>query len=45
MDPYVKFSYDGITYKSKTDKGGGKTPIWNETFIVHIRKMEEAVKF
>lgn len=30
LDPYVKFEWDGISYKTETKNNGGKTPYWNE---------------
>ena len=51
MDPYVKFSQkqiDGIKsfeYKTKVIQGGGKTPVWNETFDIPVTNCHLAIKF
>lgn len=36
MDPFVTIEYGGLTYSTRHQKGGGKNPIWNETFEIPI---------
>ena len=45
MDPFVKITYNGSTYSTKVDNGGGKHPVWNETFIIQVAASDDQVKF
>lgn len=44
MDPFVKLEYRGKTYKTKADKNGGQTPVWNQTFEISIESTQESIK-
>ncbi len=35
-DPYAVLKCGALHYRTKTVKGGGKSPVWNETFTFHI---------
>jgi len=45
MDPFVRIVYNGTTFKTKTDSGSGKHPIWNETFIIKVDSMDDNILF
>lgn len=34
MDPFVILNYNGVLYKTKIAKSGGKTPKWEQDFEV-----------
>lgn len=36
MDPYVQFSINGQTQKTRPHNGAGKTPSWSETFTYDV---------
>ncbi len=36
QDPYAKLRVGNQTYRSKTHKNGGKSPVWNESFRFNI---------
>ena len=39
QDPFVVIECAGKTYKTKVIDGGGKNPVWNETFeLLEIAK-------
>lgn len=41
QDPYVKLEYLGIKYKTKVHESGGKTPAWNETFVIPLGSISD----
>ncbi|GIL82514.1 hypothetical protein Vretifemale_11335 [Volvox reticuliferus] len=36
QDPYCILRVGGQTFRTHTAKGGGRNPVWNETFRVNI---------
>lgn len=36
MDPYVTFDYAGKEWRTKVKEGAGKTPVWNQTFVLPV---------
>lgn len=36
MDPYVVFDYAGKEWKTKVAENAGKTPKWNQTFLLPV---------
>eukprot|EP00798_Chlamydomonas_sp_ICE-L_P014117 gene14117-20071_t len=36
MDPYCVLKCGGMTLRTKTAKGGGKDPVWNETMSFNV---------
>ena len=45
QDPYVKITYLGTPYKTKVHEGGGKHPVWNETFDISIGSTGDDILF
>ena len=37
MDPFVKFSYGELEFRTTEKTDAGKNPIWNETFQIDVK--------
>ena len=45
MDPYVKFSYGELEFRTTEKTDAGKNPIWNETFQIDVIELEDEMSF
>lgn len=36
MDPFVVITHKGVKYKTKVIAGGGRRPVWNDTFEIPL---------
>ena len=43
MDPYVKITSGGTTFKTKVLDGAGKTPKWNQAFDIAFSSQDDKV--
>ena len=41
MDPFVKFSYGDLEFRTTEKSNAGKKPIWNETFQIDVKGQED----
>ena len=41
MDPFVKFSYGDLEFRTSEKSNAGKKPIWNETFQIDVKGQED----
>jgi Ca2+-dependent lipid-binding protein len=41
MDPYVKIEFAGRTYRTHVISEGGQRPVWNDTFVLEVRRMSD----
>ena len=44
MTPFVTFEYQGMEFKTKTDKTGGQHPFWNEEFEIQLLDLTDELK-
>lgn len=44
MSPFVTIEYQGMEFKTLTIKNGGKHPVWNQTFEIHLFSLNDEVK-
>ena len=45
MDPYIILKLDNQTFKTKTARGAGKKPIWEETFYFSKLPKHQYIEF
>lgn len=45
MDPYVFIRYKDRTERTSVIQGGGKNPIWNQTFYFDVDSMHDLFEF
>ena len=45
QDPYVIIHYMGVEQKTKVIEGGGKKPVWNETFEIPLQSVSDEIEF
>ena len=41
MDPYVIMEYGSQKFRTQTKDNAGKTPVWDETFELFIKNIDE----
>ena len=39
MDPFVKFKYGELEFRTTEKSNAGKKPIWNETFQINVMSL------
>jgi Ca2+-dependent lipid-binding protein len=44
MDPFVTIEYQGMEFKTKTIRNGGKRPQWNEIFEIDLFSLSDDIK-
>ena len=44
MSPFVTIEYQGMEFKTLTIKSGGKHPVWNQMFEIHLFSLNDEVK-
>jgi Ca2+-dependent lipid-binding protein len=44
MDPFVVIEHKGVKYKTCVIQGGGKKPIWNDTFEIPVPNLDDKLK-
>ena len=37
MDPFIKFTYNELEFRTTEKSNAGKKPIWNETFKIDVK--------
>ena len=41
MDPFIKFKYNELEFSTTEKSNAGKKPIWNETFQINVKNLED----
>lgn len=44
MNPFVTIEYQGMEFKTKAAKSGGKTPLWDQVFEIQLYSLEDEIK-
>jgi Ca2+-dependent lipid-binding protein len=43
MDPFIRITYKGQIYQTKVLDEAGKTPVWNESFIIELDHLDDVL--
>ena len=44
MNPFVTIEYQGMEFKTKAAKSGGKNPLWDQVFEIQLYSLEDEIK-